>query len=152
MSDSREDLLIRVASLYYEQDYNQQQIAERLRISRSNISRLLKEAKQKGLVEIRIRKRIPTVPSLERELTVRFGLQYVGVVDCQRSDNAETLAAAGQLAARYLEETLQPHDVLAIAWGTGVSAAVVLTPNPTLGVDVVQMIGCVGTVSPSLTA
>ncbi len=147
MSGSREDLLIRVASLYYEQDYNQQQIAELLRISRSNISRLLKEAKQKGLVEIRIRKRIPTVPSLERELTARFGLQHVVVVDSQGSNYAETLSAAGQLAARYLEESLQPHDTLAIAWGTGVSAAVAaLTPNPTLGVEVAQMIGCVGTI------
>jgi deoxyribonucleoside regulator len=73
-SDNREDLLARVASLYYEYDYSQQQIGEMLTISRSNISRLLKEAKQKGLVEIRIHKRIPTVPQVEYELRERFGL------------------------------------------------------------------------------
>src|SRR3954469_24465467 len=80
-TDDREDLLARVASLYYEYDYSQQQISEMVNTSRSNISRLLKEAKQKGLVEIRIHKRIATAPQIERELRERFGLHQAMVVD-----------------------------------------------------------------------
>jgi deoxyribonucleoside regulator len=147
-SENREDLLIRVASLYYEYDYSQQEIAERLQISRSNISRLLKEAKQKGLVEIRIRKRIMTVPALEHEFHDRFGLEHAMIVDGNETSYREQLAAAGQLAAWYLEETLRPNHVLAISWGTGVAAAVnAINDNSLLQIDVVQMIGSVGTVS-----
>lgn len=146
--DKRDDLLTRVASLYYEYDYNQQEIAEKLQISRSNISRLLKEAKQKGLVEIRIHRRIPTMPELERVFVSRFGLQQAMIVNDPTGDDAARLAAAGQLAAWHLEEILQPKDVLAIAWGTGVSAAVnAVGLRPELRVDVVQMIGSVGAVS-----
>src|SRR3982750_1027707 len=123
-SDNREDLLARVASLYYEYDYSQQQIGEMLTISRSNISRLLKEAKQKGLVEIRIHKRIPTAPQTERELRERFGLHQAMVVNHSDVEYEMRLASAGQLAAWYLEDLLRSNDVLAIAWGTGVAAAV----------------------------
>lgn len=145
--ENREDLLIRIASLYYEHDYSQQQIADLLRISRSNISRLLKEAKEKGLVEIRVHKRIATHTALEREFAARFGLKQVMIVQGAGREYAENLAAAGQLAAWYLEEILQPHDILAISWGTGVSSAVnALTPKPHLQIEVVQMIGSVGTV------
>ncbi len=146
-SENREDLLTRVASLYYEYDYSQQQIAEMLQISRSNISRLLKEAKQKGLVEIRIHKRIATSPALERDFQERFGLHQAMVVDQRNADYSERLAAAGQLAAWYLEGILRPNTVLGIAWGTGVASAVnALTPHPVLHIDVVQILGTVGTV------
>ena len=124
VSENRQDLLMRVASLYYEYDYSQQEIAERLQISRSNISRLLKEAKQKGLVEIRIRKRIMTFPAMEHEFHERFGLEHAMIVDGSDISYREQLSAAGQLAAWYLEETLRPRQVLAISWGTGVAAAV----------------------------
>lgn len=151
VSDNRDDLLTRVASLYYEHDYSQQQIAEMVGSSRSNISRLLKEAKQKGLVEIRIHKRIMTDSALERELQERFGLQRAMIVDLKEADYDARLAAAGQLAAWYLEETLRPKHVLAISWGTGVSAAVnALSVNPALRADVVQMIGSVGTVASAI--
>lgn len=144
-SDNREDLLTRVASLYYEYDYSQQQIGEMLKISRSNISRLLKEAKQKGLVEIRIHKRIATAPNIERELRERFGLHQAMVVDQSDAKYDEQLASAGQLAAWYLEEILRPNTVLAIAWGTGVAAAVNAFANhPVMHIEVVQMLGSVG--------
>lgn len=145
--ENRDDLLIRVASLYYEHDYSQQQIADVLRISRSNISRLLKEAKLKGLVEIRVRKRIATDSVLERELTARFGLKQAMIVQGAGQEYAENLASAGQLAALYLEEILRPRDVMAISWGTGVSAAVnAIASKPMLDIEVVQMIGSVGNV------
>lgn len=145
-ADSREDLLTRVASLYYEYDFSQEEIARKVRTSRSNVSRLLKEAKQKGLVEIRIHRRIHTALDLEREFKERFGLDQAMIVDSE-GDYPERLAAAGQLAAWYLEEILRNHDLLSISWGTGVAAAVnALEHTPSLHIDVVQMIGSFGTV------
>jgi DNA-binding transcriptional regulator LsrR (DeoR family) len=151
LTENREDYLIRVATLYYEQDYNQEQIANMLSTSRSNISRLLKEAKQKGLVEIRIRKPVNTVPALERQFRERFGLARVMIVESRGRPYDDSLAAAGALAARYVEETLRPGDTLAISWGTGVAAAVAaLSEHRALGVEVVQMIGSVGTVDSAI--
>jgi DNA-binding transcriptional regulator LsrR (DeoR family) len=142
---SRDDLLALVASLYYEQDCNQQEIAERLHLSRSNISRMIQEAKAKGIVEVRVRKPIYRAEPLEHALKERFGLVEALVLDSMGRDSVDNLPGVGQLAARYLEHILKPHTSLAISWGTGVHAAVhALTPMPELQVDVVQMLGSVG--------
>ncbi len=145
---SRDDLLTRVAALYYEHDYSQQQIADKLNISRSNISRMLKEAKEKGLVVIRILHRIPHSTVLEQALTERFGLKRALVVDLPGKLYEEQLAGAGQLAAWHLEEILQPQSVIAISWGNGVASAVsAIGPLSHLRVDVVQMIGSLGNIA-----
>lgn len=147
-SENRDDLLARVASLYYEHDYSQQDIAETLNTSRSNISRMLTEAKQKGIVEVRIHKRIKTSAALEREFQERFSLHQALIVDHPDADAETRLAHAGQLAAWYLEDILRPNSILAISWGTGVAAAVnAISLHPTMKVEVVQMIGSVGTVA-----
>lgn len=146
--DNRDDLLTRVASLYYEYDYSQQQIADKLNISRSNISRLLKEAKEKGLVVIRIIHRVPHAAHLEQALVERFHLKRALVADLPGKTHEEQLAGAGQLAAWYLEEVLTPRSVLAISWGSGVAQAVsAMSQLSHLQVDVVQMIGSVGSIA-----
>jgi DNA-binding transcriptional regulator LsrR (DeoR family) len=47
--------LLAVARLYYEDDLSQQQIADRLGVSRSTVSRLLQTAREQGIVHIEIR-------------------------------------------------------------------------------------------------
>lgn len=148
---NRDDLLAMVASLYYEQDCNQQEIAARLQISRSNISRMLQEAKAKGIVEVRVRKPIYRDEALETQLMQRFGLKQALVFDSLGRRDISSLPEAGRLAAQYLQETLRPHDSLAISWGTGVHSVVAaLHTMPDAHVDVVQMIGSVGAANPQI--
>ena len=45
-------LLTRVSKMYYEQSLTQQQIADRLYLSRPKVSRLLKQARDEGTVPI----------------------------------------------------------------------------------------------------
>lgn len=54
LSEERWALLAKVASLYYEQDLTQAEIAKRLNISRPQVSRLLAEGRQEGVVKITI--------------------------------------------------------------------------------------------------
>lgn len=145
--ERRSDLLVRVASMYYERDYSQQKIADILNKSRSNISRLLKEAKEKGLVEIRVRKQFPTVPELENALVEAFGITDALVLECNSADYPARLERIGQLAAAHLLRVIEDGDTLAIAWGTGVASAVSAFPIvETIKADVVQMLGTVGRV------
>lgn len=148
---SRDDLLVLVASLYYEHDLNQQAIAEQLQLSRSNVSRLLHEAKQRGIVEIRVHKPVYRVQDLEDRLTESFGLTQALVLDSSRNGEADPLPAIGRLAARYMGERLHPAQTLAISWGTGVHAAAeAMAYQPSLHCDVVQMIGSVGVGNPQI--
>ena len=55
LSDNeKRNMLASVANLYYNVEMTQNQIAERFFTSRSKISRMLKEARQLGIVEIKI--------------------------------------------------------------------------------------------------
>lgn len=54
MEKDKRSLSIEAARLYYFSDYSQQEIAERLGVSRPTVSRLLQHAKEQGYVRISI--------------------------------------------------------------------------------------------------
>ncbi len=145
----REDLLAMVASLYYKLHLSQAEIAERLGVSSSKVSRLLKEAWDRGIIEVQVRTPMPRDFALEQELITRFGLRDAAVLESKPdSDEASLLVATGQLAAMHLQRvipTLAPGSAIGLAWGTGVHATVAALPNH-LGqrIDAVQLIGGVG--------
>lgn len=149
----RTDLLVTVASLYYELNQNQQQIADRLEVSRSSVSRMIKEARDLGIVEIRIHKPINRDFALEQALLERFGLQdaYVLLTGAEKREN-EALYGVGRLAAGYLQRVIAgmaAHTCIGIAWGTGVYAAAnALQEDRARRIDVVQILGSVGAADP----
>lgn len=147
--DQRDELLATVASLYYKLNQSQGEIASRLDISPSTVSRLLREAKERGIVEITIRMPIPRDFELEQRLIERFGLKDVYILQTASETNNDTLLRAiGQLAATYVErmvETYPSGSSIGVAWGTGVHATVNALPDHTTqNIDVVQLLGGVG--------
>lgn len=146
----RDDLLAEVATLYYRDRLDQAKIAGRVGVSRSTVSRMLSEALRTGVVEIRVRRPLPLVDELNRELVDAFQLRDAQVLDTQRQADA-VLARVGRLAARYLDTTLSNGDVLAISWGTGVRAvAEGLEPRVDRAVEVIQMLGGAGSHDPEV--
>lgn len=142
---AREELLAEAATLYYRSRLEQEEIAQRLNVSRSTVSRMLQEALRTGIVEIRIRHSLPLHAELQRTLAGRFGLRDAMVLDTGGRKHDEHLPRVGRLAARYLDTSLGVGDVLAISWGTAVRAvADELQPRMPRDVEVVQMLGGAG--------
>ena len=145
----RTELLAQVASLYYEDDLTQAEVARRIGTSRSTISRLLHEARDAGVVEIIIHYPWKTSPEVERDLSTRFHLRQARVLVGQGRPYEEILRGLGVLAARYIESILAEGTILGISWGTAVYSTVrALQPDRRLPITVVQMIGAVGTGDP----
>lgn len=149
----RTDLLVTVASLYYELNQNQQQIADRLEISRSSVSRMIKEARDLGIVEIRIHKPANRDFHLEQALIERFGLQDAYVLGTNGElREEEALYGVGRLAAGYLQRVIgamPPHTCIGTAWGTGAHAAISNLPEDrSRQIDVVQLLGSVSVSDP----
>lgn len=111
------ELLAEVASLYYEEERTQSEIAARLGLSRVKVYRLLKQAREEQVVAIVIDWPIKRDARLERELRSRFGLADALVVQSMSADQSASLHQLGQLAARYLEQVLQDGATLTVCLG-----------------------------------
>lgn len=142
MDDQRFELLAKVASLYYEEGLNQNQIAKDLGYSRSYISRMLTEARREGIVEIHVRHPLERVPFLEKSIQERFDLRAVRVLQGESLPYAQMLRRLGVLGAGLLTQLIEPDSVLGISWGTALyEVANGLQPMDCSGVKVVQLIG-----------
>ncbi len=151
MSEERQHLLAEVAGLYYERNLSQAEIAERLGLSRSQVSRLLAEARQEGVVEITIHYPWQGMPDLEARLVKRFALKDARILQTGRLGYSQVVEGLGVLAARLLESRLRDYMILGISWNTGVYQVVnALRAARRLGVTVVQLTGAVGSVNPIL--
>jgi DNA-binding transcriptional regulator LsrR (DeoR family) len=139
-------LLSKVSTLYYLRDQTQQQIAERLRLSRPAVSRLLRDAQMHGIVQITISPPRGMHLDLESRLEERFGLEVVRVVPVEAGTGGELLKRQiGGAAASYLARTVSPGETIGLSWGTTLNAMVqAMTPLPTMDVRVVQTLGGIG--------
>ena len=139
-------LLSKVSTLYYLRDQTQQEIAERLRLSRPAVSRLLRDAQNQGIVQITISPPRGLLIDLESRLEERYGLEVVRVVAMEAGTSADLVRRQiGAAAAAYLARTVHQGDTIGLAWGTTLSAMVqAMAPMPTEGVHVVQTLGGIG--------
>ena len=82
MSDTQ--ILIEIARLYYDEDLTQQQIAKRMNMSRSLVSKLLGKAKKIGIVEVIVHSEIShPYKEIEDRLKQVLGLNYVKVTESE---------------------------------------------------------------------
>ncbi len=118
-------LLAEVARLYYQDELSQDQIAQRTGVSRSSISRMLKEARDRGIVEIRVHHPFQTAPQLEAALKERLRLKACLVLAASPAEGESDLThRVGALAARYLADVVPNNSILGIGWGSMVDSVV----------------------------
>lgn len=111
------ELLCEVAHLYYEQQLTQSQISAKVHTSRSTVSRLLQEARDRGIVEIIIHYPRGRSPEIEQEMIARFGLKEVRILDSHAMKDEDITKGVYQLAARYIQSILKENILLGTSWG-----------------------------------
>jgi len=138
-------LLSKVSELYYLQDYTQQQIANRLHLSRPKVSRLIQQAREEGIVQINVVSN-GSFLGLETDLEKRYDLEEVMIVDADTSTDDYVLRQhLGTAGADYLLRTIAAGDILGVTWGRTLQAVVqALQPRATPQVQVVQTMGGLG--------
>ncbi len=118
MDSKHHFLLAQVALMYYEQELTQSEIGKALGLSRVKIYRLLKEAKENRVVQIKISWPIERHPLLEKSLKDCFQLQEAFVLKTTAAtDNPLLLSWLGQLGAHFIEHILKDGMTLAICMG-----------------------------------
>jgi DNA-binding transcriptional regulator LsrR (DeoR family) len=99
---------------------SQQEISDKLGISRFKIVRLLADAKQLGVVRIAIEHNTTATLDLADQLTERFGLKEAQVAPAPQSDgNAEARRAVGIIAAAFLARIALANQPMTVGLGWG---------------------------------
>lgn len=135
--------LARVAWFYYIEGLTQKEIAKRFGISRVKVVRLLKEARRRGIVEIRIADIWAPYLPLERQLRQRFGLLDAAVVEAPSSPD-RLRAALGKAAAEYLRYVLQPGLLVGLGMGRTLAEIPRYMQSPAGACHFIEMVGGIG--------
>jgi len=135
-------LMIETARLYYEHNFSQQQIANKLGISRPGISRLLQKAREAGIVKIEIVDPESKGTALEAKLKKKYNLKDIIIVPNENEDNATIKQRMGKAAVNYLDKLIKNEMILGVSWGTTMLQVAKNTQaRPTTGVTIVQLNG-----------
>lgn len=149
------NVLATVANLYYNSELTQNQIAERLYTSRSKISRMLKEARELGIVEIYIREPWERNLDCEQVLKEKFNLKNVRVVMMKDLDQDNGLQKIAEAASYYLDSIVRQGMVVGISWGNTLYRIVKYISNnnrKNIPITVVPIMGAANTKSPEKDA
>src|SRR4051812_4965307 len=134
--------VIEAAKLYYLLDYNQNEIAKILGVSRPTVSRLLQQAKSEGIVQITIMDPTENVESLAVQLEKRFHLKKAIVASIPQYEDHIIKNYLGEKAAVYLDSIVKEDDIIGVTWGTTLyHIAIELKQKFVKNVQVVQLKG-----------
>lgn len=139
-------LVTKVARLYHTHGLRQTEIATRLGISQSRVSRLLQQAEESGIVRTVVAIPVHVHAGLEESLEQRYGLTEVHVVEATSDDEAEVLRDVAVAAASILGElSLEAWTVGWTSWSRTLRTTVNALMPLHLGTrSVIEMVGDLG--------
>ena len=148
VDEARELLMVRIARMAYLEDRSQTEIATETGLNRWQVSRLLTEARDFGVVRIEVVPRSSRRPDLESALARVFGLRDAIVVPALGAEaGADPLDGVAQAAGQYLAAIKPRPDMVGVSWGrTMARVAHWLPPKWADGIEVVQINGTVAPV------
>ena len=136
--------LVRVSRLYYELGETQEAIAALVGVTRPQVSRLLKQARAQGVVEIRIVDATEAPSPAAAELKRRFGLRAVHLAPSLDGPPEVARRRVGRLAGQVLRTAIRDGQVVGIGDGAAVSAVAAELASDATEVDATVVPLCGG--------
>lgn len=155
MAGSRKiDQLVRIARLYYEDNCTQQMIAAKTGLSRPYVSKLLNQARESGIVEVKIHDPNMTETKLERELRAKYNLKKVIAAPVTGAPDENLLMKLSSALTRYFNLIISDNDIIGVSWGTTLYACSheLRVFEQVSNIQVVQMCGAISMVDRDIYA
>src|SRR5215207_8458697 len=144
--DDSDDLLASAARMYYLDQLDQRDIGELLGVSRSTVSRLLKNARERGVVQISVSPYDPRDRQREAALRDRLGARHAVVIRTTGRPTANVGRTVGYFAAPAISELIGPGATIGVSGGRTLAALVqhIAPTEMPQNVTVVQLMGNIG--------
>ncbi len=145
INEAEEDLVTRIAWLYYKDMLTQAEIADRVSLSRQKVQRLLEKARDLEIIRFALKHPYVNLLSMETELRQALGLKDAVVVPTAFTDVERQREAFAKAGAAYLERKLAAMKkcTLGLGWGnTTACLADFFEPQSITGkIEIVSLIG-----------
>jgi len=135
---------------------SQVEIGAKMEMSRWKVGRVIKDARERGLVTITINH--PQVDLTETEINIarKFGIKQAIVVGINEFSGESPLDQIGAAGAQYLASIIHRYRILGVTWGLTMSHVAKNLPNvETARLELAQIGGGIGTIegtdNPALT-
>lgn len=107
------ELLVKVAKLYYLDECTQSQIAKKIGVERSTVSRLLKKSRAEGIVKISIDEGHTKQAGIAGELRKKYSMKDIIIV----KSGPGMLEEVHEKAHQYLPKVTNKNEIVGITWG-----------------------------------
>lgn len=108
-------LLAQIAKLYYIDKLKQKEIADIYRLSPMLVSRMLKRAEDRGLVNFIVKMPVEVCLEMGKKVKDRYGLRECIVLNTAPGDNIKE--RVGKYAADYVANLLHENSIVGLSWG-----------------------------------
>lgn len=148
---TRLDDAARAGWLYYVAGNNQEEIAQKLGISRQTAQRLVSLSVSEGLIKVRLDHPIANCMELAEQLRKRFALDLVEVVPSDPTSES-TIVGLAQAAAGEIERRLKSVEPIIMAIGTGRTLKAAIEQLPPMECPQHKIVSLTGSIAPDGSA
>lgn len=150
-SVSRLDDAARAGWLYYVAGNNQEQIAQKLGVSRQTAQRLVSLSVSEGLIRVRLEHPIGRCMELAEALRRRYALDLVEVVPTDPASDSAIIGIA-EAAAAEIERRLRAPEPIVMAIGTGRTLKAAIEQLPAMECPQHKIVSLTGSIAPDGSA
>jgi len=111
------NLVIRILKEYYQFGYTQLEISYKEHVSKSSVNRILKKAKDDGMVTFQLNLPFESLYEMEEEFKRIFGLKQVHIVPGYLEDVSSRMRDTAKALSLFLNDILEDGDIIGVAWG-----------------------------------
>lgn len=151
IAGSRLDDAARAGWLYYIAGNNQEQIAQKLGVSRQTAQRLVSMSVSAGLIKVRLDHPIGRCMDLAERLRSRYALDYCEIVPTD-PDSTSTVVGVAQAAAAEIERRLMGEKPIIMAIGTGRTLKAAVEQLPAMDCPQHKVVSLTGNIAPDGSA
>jgi len=136
----KEYFLNMVAIMYYERNMTQEEIAEKFQISRMTVSRILQQARNSHIVEVKVKVPFELEQKLQTKIIDQYRISKAYVVDS--SGEKDIPGLIGKVGGFFLSLDIQNNDIIGFGVGSTVAKVVEnITSMCTNDLQIVQLMG-----------
>ncbi|WP_089139255.1 sugar-binding transcriptional regulator [Vibrio rumoiensis] len=135
-------LVSKVLFSHFKENRSQSDISKSLDLSPAKVNRIIRQAREEGLVEIILNIPHIGVMELEKELVTNTGLSKAVLCPSYSEPASSSVIQIASVAAEFLQDTLRKNDVICISGGKALASIVeVIKPSKGMNITVLPATG-----------